>query len=182
MIVKAGVYDRVWQGKFSEKEQIFLMEFAQTSDAPESARKAGFSETVVSWWGKKFLEKQEARAELLAIKSELDLEVGSIRVDDLVEEFMIIAQASIVDFYDELTGEPKDVLAMDPVKAKAIKEIKRTVNPKNGHVTTVITMHDKLSALQNLGRIGGHYAADNGQGSSGDVNVQIVLPGGMSNL
>lgn len=176
----ASIYERDWQSKFSDKEKEFLLELASTGDMEGSARKAGFSDASVSWIGKKILAKPEAKYELECIKKETGADAGSMTLEELEEEFKIIATASVTDFYDEL-GNVKDVTELDPEKAKAIKSVKRTVNPRNGAITVELVMHDKISALQNLGRMGGHYAADNGQGV-GDVNIQIVVPGGLGAL
>lgn len=181
MLVKESIYDRQWIGEFSDQEKMFLLEYAKSGDDIDASLRAGRSATSAKTWGRIFLERPEARAELMVIKETSGGEPGTINLDALVNEFEIIAKASIVDFIDPLTGNVMEPTEMDPVKARAIKEIKRTVNPKNGHVTTVITMHDKIQALTNLGRIGGHYAADNGQ-QQGDVNIQINLPGGLAAL
>lgn len=176
----ATIYDRDWKSKFSDNEKKFLMEFATSGDIEESARKAGFAENSISWIGKRILARQDSKYELDCIKKETGLTEGSMSLEQLEEEFKIIATATVTDFYDEL-GNVKDVTELDPEKAKAIKSVKRTVNPRNGSVTVELVMHDKISALQNLGRMGGHYAADNGQ-SNGDVNIQIVVPGGLGAL
>lgn len=174
------IHDREWSPGFSDKEKHFLLRFAQTGEMELSAKAAGYSDSSLAWIGDRILSKEGPRIELATIKQELGIGSGTMTQEDIVEEFKIIGQASIADFYDEL-GNVKDISDIDPTKARAIKEIKRTVNPKNGHVTTILTMHDKISALQNLGRIGGHYAADNGQ-QQGDINIQIVAPGGLSKL
>lgn len=175
------IHDREWSAaKLSEREKLFLLEFAQTQDLVLSARKAGYSESVVGYQGKVILAKPEAKGELLLIREEIGAASPDMTKDEIVEEFKIIATATITDFYDEF-GNVRDVTEFDPEKAKAIKEIKRTVHPKTGAVTVTLTMHDKINALQNLGRIGGHYAADNGQLDK-DVNIQIVVPGGLGGL
>lgn len=176
----ATIHDREWVNITSEKEKEFLLIYARTGDLQESARGANYAEASVPWIGDRIMARQEAREELRLIRDELGMKDGAMTQEELVEEFKTIATSTITDFFDEF-GEVLDVTEMNPIKARAIKEIKRTVNPKNGHVTTVITMHDKISALQNLGRIGGYYAADNGQ-SQGDVNIQIVLPGALSKI
>ena len=179
MITMISTLEREWthENELSEKEKIFLLDYAQTNDMERALRKAGYAESVIGFKGKSILARIEARLELQQIKEELEIADNSLTKEEVIEEFRTIATATITDFYDA-NGEVIDVTEMDPVKAKAIKEIKRTVNPKSGAVTVVVTMHDKIQALQNLGRIGGHYAADNDQGG-GDVNIQIVVPGGL---
>lgn len=176
-----NINERQWQGKFSPKEKAWLMAYASGVSSESAAEAAGYSRQACSYIGDTILRKDGARAELALIRSELAVsDTGDISLEEVVDGFRVIASAVITDFFD-WTGEVIDVTQIDPVKARAIKEIKRTVNPKNGHVTTVITMHDKVKALENLGRIGGHFAADNGQ-AAGDVNIQINLPGGISGL
>lgn len=179
MLVMYSTLEREWthDEALSEKEKVFLLDYAQTDDMDGALRKAGYAESTIAFKGKSILSRIEARQELELIRAELKGADNSLTKEEVIEEFRTIATATITDFYDA-NGEVIDVTQMDPVKARAIKEIKRTVNPKSGAVTVVVTMHDKISALQNLGRIGGHYAADNDQGS-GDVNIQIVVPGGL---
>lgn len=179
-LVMSTIHDREWVNITSEKEKNFLLTYARTGDLQESARAADYAETSISWIGDRIMSRAEAREELRLIRDELGYKEGSMSQEELIEEFKTIATATITDFYDDF-GDVIDVTQMDPIKARAIKEIKRTVNPKSGAVTVVVTMHDKISALQNLGRIGGHYAADNGD-KTGDVNIQIVLPGGLSKI
>lgn len=176
-----NIHEREWQGKFSEREKLWLLAYGAGQDSRTAAQTAGYAPGALDIIGDKILKREDARAELKLIRSELAVsDVADVSIEEIVEGFRVIAMANVKDFLD-FKGDVMDVTEMDPIKAKAIKEIKRTVNPRNGHVTTVITMHDKVKALENLGRIGGHYAADNGQ-SGGDVNIQINLPGGIGGL
>lgn len=174
------ILGREWPQGLSDKEKVFLMEVARGADMPLAAERAGYSPAVTGSIGRTILKKEVAREELARLRAERSGDAGDIALKEVVEGFRLIANANILDFFD-YDGEVMDVGDMDPEKARAIKEIKRTVNPRNGHVTVVITMHDKVAALNNLTKIGGHYAADNGQ-QGGDVNIQINLPGGISAL
>lgn len=174
------IHDIDWIGKFSNREKAFIVSYAKTGDLENSLIEAGYSETVLDWMGDKLLSQKPIRDQLAALKEQGEREQDEVKVREVVQGFRNIAEANILDFYDE-EGQVVDVTAMDPSKTHAIKEIKRTINPKTGAVTVTVTMHDKIAALQNLGRIGGHYAADNGQ-SGGDVNIQINLPGGLGNI
>lgn len=174
------IHDHIWINKFTEKEKRLLLGYAKGLDLVDAARQANYGEGVVSWVGEKLIARPEARAELRELRREMGAKEGEIPAEDLIHEFKIIAQASVTDYLDEL-GNFKDVIDIDPEKAKAIKEVKRTLNPRTGEITVTLTMHDKISALQNLGRMGGHYAADNGQ-QGGDVNIQLNLPAGLATL
>lgn len=179
-VILQGMIERKWKNKFSPKEKIMLVEIAKGSSPLQAAVQAGYSEGWASVNVDRKLAQESFQVELQLIKDEI-AEVGeTVTLKELLDEFRIIGTANITDFYD-YKGDVLDVTEIDPQKARAIKEIKRTINPKNGHVTVTLTMHDKVAALQNLGRIGGHYAADNGQ-TSGDVNIQLNLPGGLTNL
>lgn len=180
MLDKASIYDRIWTNSFTPQEQIFLMELAQGETDVDAARKAGYSEASLRRNIDKLMARPEARLEMMAIKEEFGMEAGGVKLSELVREFEVIAKANVADLLDEF-GEFRDLSDIDPEKARAIKEVKRSVNPRTGVVTITYTMHDKIAALQNLGRIGGHYAADNGQ-QQGDVNIQINLPGGITAL
>lgn len=175
--------DREWVTPgFSAKEKAFLLEYARNPDLQEACRKAGFDEHVVSFRGEVILKKEGAKQELALIREELGLDSNeAMGKEEVAREFRIIATASVQDFYDEF-GNVKDVTELDPEKARAIKEVKRSVHPRTGVVTVTLTLHDKVAALQNLGRISGAYAADNDQAGAGDVNIQIVVPGGLGGL
>lgn len=157
-----------------------MMSYARTGDSKVAVQEAGYSASVQAWMGDKLLAREDVRAQLKELEDKVESVKDDVPIQEVIKGFRVIADANILDFYDE-SGQVVDVMRMDREKAKAIKEIKRTVNPKNGHVTVTVTMHDKVAALQNLGRIGGHYAADNGQ-TSGDVNIQINLPGGLGKI
>ena len=174
------IFDIEWSEGISDKEKKFILEYAKDSDKDRALIVAGYSDSVQSWMGDKLLSRPEIRQELAMVREHVGPAKDDIPIEEIIAGFRSITDVSMTDFFD-FNGEVMDISEMDPVKAKAIKEIKKTVNPRNGHITTVVTLHDKIAALQNLGRIGGHYAADNGQ-NQGDVNIQVVLPGGLNKL
>lgn len=180
-ICSMNIVERTWTHNFSDKEKKFLIAYAQGGSLEDAAIVAGYGNKVISFMGERILKRKEAREELKNIKVDLaTADTATIAIDEVVEGFRAIASAVITDFYDDF-GDVVDVTSIDPIKARAIKEIKRTVHPKTGAVTVTLTLHDKVAALQNLGRIGGHYAADNGQ-STGDINIMVGLPGGIAGL
>ena len=168
----------VWSNDLTEKERTFVKEYILSGDTIHSAKKAEY--VMVETMATKLIQKQEILAEIELIREEIVRKKGSLSQEEVVKEFKLIAEANILDFYDEM-GNVKDIDEMDKEKARCVKEIVRTVNPKTGAVTVKVTMHDKISALQNLGRIGGYYAADNGQ-SQGNVNIMLNVPGGVMDL
>ena len=170
---------REWPEEINAQEQDFLFRFAVTDDIFQAAREAGYPESRCNWIGKKIMSRPECKIELLKLKEELG-KPTEVMEEDIIREFRIIAEASMLDYIDEF-GEVKNMDEIDPLKAKAIKSIKRTVNPKTGAVTTEIVLHDKLAALSHLGKNIGFYAADNGQ-QNGDINIQLNLPTALVNL
>lgn len=170
---------RDWPENIREQERVFLMSFAITDDIYQAAREAEYAESRVGWIGKKIMSRPECKIELIKLKEELG-KPTEIMEEDLIKEFKIIAESNIIDYLDEF-GEVKSLDEIDPLKAKAIKSLKRTVNPKTGAVTTELVLHDKMTALSHLGKNIGFYAADNGQGK-GDTNIQINVLGALANL
>lgn len=176
-----NLLERKWKNKdISDQEKVFLIHYALTDDMDEALKEAKFEESVLGWKGPAILGRDTVKAEFAAILAELGKSDRPMTQQEVEAEFRLLATVSITDFYDK-KGEVKDVTKLDPLLAKAIKSVKRTVNPRTGAVTVELVLHDKLKALENLGRIGGYYAADNGQ-QSGDVNIQVVLPGGLANI
>lgn len=172
--------ERQWPEKtFTPKEKEFLLEYARTNDETASLDHAGYAETQWAFKGKSILSRKESQQELALIRAELGMAEGStLTQKEIEEEFRVIATATVTDFYDEL-GEVRDITELDPDKARAIKSVKRSVD-RFGKVTVELVMHDKIQALQNLGKMGGFYALD--EGGKGDVNIQINLPGGLAKL
>lgn len=176
---KSALVKREWPDSISPQEQDFLFRYATTDDIVLAARLAEYPITKVSWIGKKIMARPECKVELIRLKDELG-KPTEILEEDLVREFKIIAEANIQDYLDEF-GEVKPIDTIDPLKAKAIKSFKKTINPKTGVITLELTMHDKITALAHLGKNIGFYAADNGQ-QQGDINIQINVPGALANL
>lgn len=163
-----------WPDDISDKERTFIGEYVLSGDKQASATAAGYADSVLDHIGDKLLRKSSVRREIAEIRSAIEKKAGDLSDEDVIAHFKAIAEANILDFYDEL-GNVVDIDEMDKTKAGAVKEIIRSVSPK-GVVTVKVTMHDKIAALQNLSRIRGLYAADNGQ-TQGDINIQINVPG-----
>lgn len=176
---KALSVKRVWPKSITKQEQDFLFRYAITDDIVLAARQAEYPEGKVGWIGKKIMSRTDCKLELIKLKDELG-KPTEILEEDLVREFKIIAEANIQDYLDEF-GEVKPLDEIDPMKAKAIKGYKKTINPKTGVITIDLVLHDKINALSHLGKNIGFYAADNGQ-QQGDVNIQINLPKGLTAL
>lgn len=154
--------------KLSDKQERFCREYIIDLNATQAAIRAGYSPKTANAQAAQMLSiaKVEKFIKNLQAKIGEELEISAERV---IKEFAKIGFADLEEFYDE-NGQLKPVKSLKKTQSAAIKGIKvreTTVHTKKGgkitKVDTEFILHDKLSALESLGRHLGIYEKDNKQ-------------------
>lgn len=130
--------------KLTEKQELFCICYAHTTNQTKAARMAGFQSSGTGW---KLMRKQEIRQRILQIKGEL-MHSSTLSHWDLLRTYMQIAFADISDFVEfgqDENGE--NYLRLKPEKdinGQLVDEVSVT---KSG---TRFRLADRFKALERL--------------------------------
>ncbi len=158
------------------KQQAFVDEYLIDLNATQAAIRAGYSEHTAAEIGSENLKKPQIAA---AIQAALEERADRTQVtqDRVIAELAAIAFSDLTDFasWSEDSVQLIESANLDPDKAKALKEVvatTQTFDGESGSSTTVrmqVRQHDKLKALELLGRHLGMFKKDV------DVNVSVGI-------
>lgn len=151
----------------TDKQRLFVLFYLQDMNATKAALKAGYSEDTAYKIGAENLRKPQIRA---AIEAKLaEAEITTFRV---LGELTKVAYSDLSDYVDieDETGSmrAKGYGEMEPGASRAIKKVKekRVILQKNNkdktediilESTTEFELHDKLKALELIGRYLGAF-------------------------
>jgi len=160
---------------FSNRMEQFCREYLIDFNATQAAIRAGYSIDTAYSIGSENLKKPDIIQRLAELRKEIDE-----RNDDLsqkiIDELKKVGFANIQDFINP-GNEPKDFTQIDREQASAIAGIKKSVtefgdDQAGGTKTTVeFKLHDKLTAIEKLGRYVGLFEKDNNQKSPRVIRV-----------
>lgn len=155
---------------FSEQMELFCREWLVDFNATQAAIRAGYSIDSARQIGSENLSKPSIKARIEAIRKDIDLRNGGL-TQRLIDELSKIAFSNIQDYVGE-SNEVKDMAEIDRDQAAAVGSIKRSLTEfgdedHGGTKTTVeFKLHDKVSAIEKLGRYVGLFENDNKQKST----------------
>ena len=155
----------------TNKQKRFCEEYLVDLNATQAAIRAGYSPATAGSIGNELLKKPEIRARVDKAIASQSRRTG-VTADRVVRELARVAFANSQDVvnYDDATI--KGAAARDDTAAVASVRVK-TIPTKDGDgVEREVRMHDKLKALELLGRHLGMFT-DNLH-LDGDVGVTIV--------
>ncbi len=136
----------------TEKQTRFCQEYVVNLNATQAAIKAGYGKYSAATTALHLLEKPAIQAYVNELKQDIGLRL-QIRADKVVEELACLAFANLLEF---VTPEMKlkDFSVMPPEKFAAIESFSITETEwPGGHKTTAsVKLHDKIRALEKLGR------------------------------
>lgn len=175
-MVKARTTHKIWSELvakvidkatgLTEKQQAFAEAYVETANGTQSAIKAGFAKGSASVTANGLLKMPKVKAEIARIQAKLakDLNINPARV---LGELAKVAFSRITDVatWDNRGADLVNSDEITPDQAAAIAEIRNT---KEG---PVIKMHDKLAALDKLGRHLGLFESQDDK----PVGVTIVV-------
>lgn len=147
----------------TEKNFRFCQEYIIDLNATQAATRAGYSEDTAGSIGHELLKKPEIEAEIGRLQEERSKRT-QITADRVIVELGKVAFANIQD-YLEAGNKFSDAKGMDADKAAAIESIQITETEWEGGTKTGIKfkLHDKIAALEKIGRHLGIFEKDNEQ-------------------
>lgn len=149
--------------ELTDKQRRFCEEYLVDLNATQAAIRAGYSESTANRIASENLSKPDIQEYIHKLKKARS-ERTRITADMVLQELGKVGFSNVKDYLNEdLTM--KELPAITRKKAKAIQSIKKTVTEFEGGVKEVIEfrLHDKLKALEMIGRHIGFFEKDNEQ-------------------
>lgn len=149
----------------TDQRKRFCDRYIQTLNAKESAIYAGYSEHTAASQGWQLLQEDEIQEYLSEKRKEFALKTD-ISIERVLNEYKKIAFSDIREICT-VDGGLKDLSQLDDDSAGAIAsiksfEVKSSENQQLG-TNREIKLHDKIRALEALGKHLGLFEADNSQ-------------------
>ena len=139
----------------SNKQQEFINQYLIDYNAKQACIRAGYSEKGAQTQGSVLLSNPKVRA---AIRLKIKEKEGifDVKKNDVINELAIIAFADLKDVADWGKGhfELKDSNDLAHSQSAAIKKVtfKQVDGEKSSSITMGVEMHDKLKALELIGK------------------------------
>lgn len=147
----------------TDKNFRFCQEYIIDLNATQSAIRSGYSEDTAGSIGHELLKKPEIQAEIGRLQEERAKRT-QITADRVIVELGKVAFANIQDYLEE-GNKFLDAKSMEADKSAAIESIHITETEWEGGTKTGVKfkLHDKISALEKIGRHLGIFEKDNEQ-------------------
>lgn len=151
----------------------FSDKYFETLNASESAIYAGFSVDTARQQGWQLLQREDVQEYLSKLKAEASEKTG-VSKERWLKELAELGFSNIQDFI-ETNNTIKDISSIDRSKASSVSSIKKTVTEGDFGIKEVVEfkLHDKLNALDKLGRHLGFFEKDNEQ-SKLNISMPII--------
>ncbi len=156
--------------KLTDKQKRFVDEYLVDLNATAAARRAGYKDPNI---GRQLITKNNVSAEIQKRQEKLrgKLEITQERV---LEELAAIAFANGTDF---ATITHNGLVRLTPTDEVPEEKKKAVASIKEGQYGTEIKLHDKVRALELLGKHLGVFDANNGSGNEQENNIFEVIEG-----
>lgn len=147
----------------TDKNFRFCQEYIIDLNATQAAIRAGYSQDTAGSIGHELLKKPEIEAKIAHLEDERSKRT-QITADRVIVELGKVAFANIQDYLGE-GNSFLDARDMDSDKSAAIESIQVTETEWDGGTKTGVKfkLHDKISALEKIGRHLGIFERDNEQ-------------------
>lgn len=157
--------------KLTDKQKRFVDEYLVDLNATAAAKRAGYSEKSASRIAIELLNKTHVSAEIQKRQAKLrgKLEITQERV---LEELAAIAFANGTDF---ATITHNGLVRLTPTAEVPEEKKKAVASIKEGQYGTEIKLHDKVRALELLGKHLGVFDANNGSSNEQENNIFEVI-------
>ena len=156
------------------KQQRFVEEYLIDLNATQAAVRAGYSPKTAKQQGQRLLTNVDVQAAVTEAKDRR-AERTELAQDDVVRELATIGFANAGDFFDwgpdGVKVKEKDHLTVE--QRAVVAEVSQTVTEKGG--TIRVKLHDKLSALEKLGRHLGMFTENVNLGGSIGIRHEDAL-------
>lgn len=160
--------------QISKKQDRFCQEYMIDFNGTQAAIRAGYSKKTANEQAAQLLAKLSIKTRVKELQDELAKKT-SLTAQMVIDELRKVGFANIKDYLDD-SNDVKSLLSIDEQKAAAVSSIKIT-EQQYGETTTRSTsfkLHDKISALEKLGRHLGIFEADNAQTGLGGAIIRIT--------
>lgn len=157
----------------TDKEERFCLEYIIDLNATQAAIRAGYSEKTAGSIGHENLKKPEIESFIIELKKSRSIRT-QITADKVLQELANVGFANLQDYLNgDLTV--KNIQILKRKKASAISSIKKTTFESEMGVKTTIEfkLHDKIRALEDIGKHIGFFEIDNKQ--KGILPEQIAI-------
>ncbi len=159
----------------NEKQKRFCREYLIDMNGTQAAIRAGYAPNTAKVQASRLLTNANIDQYLKALKSEL-AERLNITAERVIEELARIGFSNVQDFVDDgnIIRDLKDMHREQIAPVAGIKVIE-VVGESGSKTTTELKFHDKVSALEKLGRHLGIFEKDNNQQKANMPTV--IVPG-----
>lgn len=163
----------------TEQRKRFADRYFETLNGTQSAIYAGYSEATARQKAWELLNDPEVESYIQELR-ESNAQKHGISLDNWLSELKEVGYSNVQDFIDQ-GNTIKDISSIERPKAGAVSSVKKTVIEGEFGVkeTVEFKLHDKLSALEKIGRHMGYFEKDNDQ-SKTVVNNVINLGEGVN--
>lgn len=153
--------------KLTEKQKRFVQEYLVDLNATAAARRAGYSEKSASRIAVELLNKNQVSAEIQKqqIKRQKRVEITQ---DKVLEELAAIAFANGADF---ATVNQNGIVRITPTAALPDEKRKAIASIKEGQYGAEVRVHDKVKALELLGKHLGLFDGKNDTRETPENNI-----------
>lgn len=154
--------------KLTDKQKRFVDEYLVDLNATAAARRAGYKDPNI---GRQLITKNNVSAEIQKRQEKLrgKLEITQERV---LEELAAIAFANGTDF---ATITHNGLVRLTPTDEVPEEKKKAVASIKEGQYGTEIKLHDKVRALELLGKHLGVFDTNNGSANEQENNIFEVI-------
>lgn len=149
----------------------FADKYFETLNGSLSAEFAGFSPDTARQQAWQLLQRDDVQEYLLQLKIDSENQTGITRIKWL-NELKEVGFSNIQDFI-ESGNSIKDISSIDRDKAASVSSVKKTVIESEFGTKEIVEfkLHNKLDALDKIGRHLGYFEKDNDQSKPKVTNV-----------
>jgi phage terminase small subunit len=161
--------------KLRPRQAVFVAEYLKTLNAHKAAIAAGYSPKTAFRSGAQNMQKYAIQAAIEEAMANRAKRTG-VTADRVVTELARIAFANMQDFatFDDRGVSLVDSSTLPRAKLAAVAEVSQTVTKDGG--STKFKLHDKLAALEKLGKhLGMFKDADKDGDKDGPVTFRVEI-------
>lgn len=159
----------------NEQRKKFADRYFETLNGTQSAIYAGYSELSAKSKASQLLDEEDIMEYLTNLRAKSEIK-HNLSLDRWLSELEAVGFSNIQDFISD-GNNIKDISKLPEYKAKAVGSVKKTVTEFEGGEKHMVEfkLHDKLNALEKIGRHFDYYNADS---SSKNQTTNIINLGG----
>lgn len=154
--------------KLTEKQKRFVAEYMVDLNATAAARRAGYKDPNI---GRQLITKNNVSAEIAKRREQLQSKL-EITQETVLQELAAIAFANGTDF---VTVTGAGLLCVKPTNEVAREKLPAIAGIKYNQMGIEIKLHDKVRALELLGKHLGVFATGGGAAAQEDNNIFEVI-------